>query len=96
MVRIFELCSTPFGITARGTHAPVVLLRCLSVVLNAFRHHSEGDTTRELTSRNIPATCSTPFGITARGTHLSILLPPTINPMCSTPFGITARGTKTP
>ena len=35
-------CSTPFGITARGTRRQALLDFCEDV-LNAFRHHGEGD-----------------------------------------------------
>ena len=37
------LCSTPFGITARGTGIGLVGAERLEVVLNAFRHHGQGD-----------------------------------------------------
>ena len=61
-----SLCSTPFGITARGT-VPVATKRRCGLVLNAFRHHGEGDT-RPQPHPRFGKSCSTPFGITARGT----------------------------
>ena len=61
-------------------------------MLNAFRHHGEGDLAITSFTSGSSRTCSTPFGITARGTD-----PETGDwkrrKECSTPFGITARGT---
>ena len=62
------MCSTPFGITARGTLAGCLVLVGASPVLNAFRHHGEGDYGNVETLTVPPSGCSTPFGITARGT----------------------------
>src|SRR6218665_3437185 len=107
-------CSTPFGITARGTSTPPCSASAgggaqrLSAsrpgehlglearqqglaVLNAFRHHGQGNwvSTQRL---QLQLQCSTPFGITARGTGSSAGRKMS-KLTCSTPFGITARGT---
>ena len=61
-------CSTPFGITARGTlHARGDRPGRRRPVLNAFRHHGQGNI-RRVTRLYCSSLCSTPFGITARGT----------------------------
>ena len=65
---IVPQCSTPLGITARGTrHGRDDADTQRRAVLNASRHHGEGD---ELCEYRGPlgVGCSTPLGITARGT----------------------------
>src|SRR5690349_10121340 len=84
------MCSTPFGITARGTEGALAGLR-RDVGVNAFRHHGQGNPRRAAHSYP-PGHVLNAFRHHGQGNsagavqgHLFVA--------CSTPFGITARGT---
>ena len=61
-------CSTPSGITARGTRRRGPAGAARGRVLNAFRHHSKRNSHGSLPTGRRNRKCSTPSGITARGT----------------------------
>ncbi len=85
------LCSTPRGITATATGRSGVRDDPDARVLNASRHHSDGDSAARALGQ-VLATCSTPRGITATATN-SIVYNGTVDLECSTPRGITATAT---
>ncbi len=88
-----EMCSTPLGITARGTlHDRVQALVCRQV-LNASRHHGKGDHDAHCGQpRLLVLNASRHHG---KGDKMPPT-PPKQHSTCSTPLGITARGTVNP
>src|SRR6218665_17673 len=86
-----KLCSTPFGITARGT-APARRGKTPHLGAQRLSASRPGEPFMRRATSSV-CSCSTPFGITARGTadpQYQEFFPV----KCSTPFGITARGTQ--
>ena len=88
-------CSTPFGITARGTGQGRVANVLKGVVLNAFRHHGEGDPGAAAALEVVRAGAQR-LSASRRGGPADGGIPHRVRKKCSTPFGITARGTEEP
>src|SRR6218665_567420 len=86
-----SVCSTPFGITARGTDEPRLNLLALGQVLNAFRHHGQGNPHAHHAPEPEPHVLNA-FRHHGQG-NVGVLIHQAYGNMCSTPFGITARGT---
>ena len=71
LVRGYELCSTPFGITEVGTRVGPLHAR-VHELLNAFRHHG-GRHLLDAYFPSVVSNCSTPFGITEVGTFAPLV-----------------------
>ncbi len=84
-------CSTPLGITARGTGKPRAFDQPRGV-LNASRHHGKGDWRSGRTISTARGSAQR-LSASRQGGH-PYLLGQASADMCSTPLGITARGTQ--
>ncbi len=86
------LCSTPLGITARGTRLQRGAQGLGVLVLNASRHHGEGDPSPSWWAPT-SSTCAQRLSASRRGGQSARPLRMGGKDVCSTPLGITARGT---